>query len=100
MLQITEFVERLIMAKERKPEEEMAEWGRLWRMCKAQEQSCATHQGTLDGVHVAEGEPKSKRVWQGLLYTGAFFFFKWWDLFVCPRLRLGLLIEGEGGYQP
>lgn len=27
-----------------------------------------------DGVHVPEGEPKSKRAWQGLLYTCAFFF--------------------------
>jgi hypothetical protein len=37
---------RLTMAKERKHEEKMAKLGRLWRMCRAQEQSCATHQGT------------------------------------------------------
>ena len=73
-VQITEFVGRLIMFKKRKHEEEMAELGRLWRMCRAQEQSCAT-QGTGDGVHVPEGEPKSKRVWQGLLYTWCCFFF-------------------------
>ena len=84
VLQITEVVERLIMAEKRNHKEKMAEsrrkhkkklamWSPFLRMCRAPEQRCAT-QGTGDGVHVPEGEPKSKRGWQGLLYTGVFFF--------------------------
>jgi hypothetical protein len=68
-------LERLTMDKKRKYEEETAELELLWRMCAAQEQSCATHQGTRDGVDVPEGEPKRNRVWQRLLYTNAVFFF-------------------------
>jgi hypothetical protein len=44
------------------------------------------------GVHVPEGEPKSNRVWQGLLYTGAVFFFLNGGIFLC------VLICGEGTY--